>query len=128
MSVNTEDIHLPKNNNNNNYTNTNDNNNNNNDSNNEEGEGAEKSGKEEERERGGRKEIMGVREGDVVSFTYTMVANRSLPTQVRVYRIRRDILWRDVLLSFSSSNSPLPLNGSFSSLLLLLVVFLMFGL
>lgn len=57
-----------------------------------------------------------VREGAIVSFSYVMSAQRNQPAQPMVYRVRRDLHWRDVLRSYHSENNALPLNGMYFEL------------
>ena len=42
-------------------------------------------------------------EGDVVSFSYDHQARIEIPTNPKVYRIRDDLTWQDVLESIPSS-------------------------
>jgi hypothetical protein len=50
--------------------------------------------------------------GEIVTFSYEVGARRSQPSDLKVYRIRKDISWDDVLRNFSSENKPLDLGST----------------
>jgi hypothetical protein len=41
--------------------------------------------------------VQGLKQGDVVTFSYESHARRALPVRPKIERIRTDLLWLDVL-------------------------------
>ena len=46
--------------------------------------------------------------GDVVTFSYNMFSRRALPADPFVYRVRHDMIWRNVLAQAKEGSSPHP--------------------
>lgn len=44
------------------------------------------------------------KEGDVVTFTYQSYSRYSVPIQPKIYRIREDVAWEDVVRDFASKS------------------------
>jgi hypothetical protein len=45
-------------------------------------------------------EIPTPRIGEVVTFSYETMARRDVPTNPRIYRIRKDLSWEDVVANY----------------------------
>lgn len=52
------------------------------------------------------------RMGDVVTFTYDSFSPKSIPTRPKIYRIRTDTTWKEILRDFAQNNPQIqPLAG-----------------
>jgi hypothetical protein len=51
------------------------------------------------------------KEGDVVSFSFDNSSRRALPTNPKLFRIRTDMPWENVLLEFAQRESETKQNG-----------------
>eukprot|EP00026_Physarum_polycephalum_P002518 Phypoly_transcript_02525.p1 GENE.Phypoly_transcript_02525~~Phypoly_transcript_02525.p1 ORF type:complete len:833 (+),score=92.99 Phypoly_transcript_02525:54-2552(+) len=52
------------------------------------------------------------KKGDIVTFTYESISQRSMPVNMKIYRIRYDLTWKEVLRSFSQLSSYQLLNNA----------------
>lgn len=56
--------------------------------------------------------------GEVVTFSYDTMARRDIPTSPRIFRIRKDVSWEEVVQNYSREKKTLTGTHSLYSIIL----------